>query len=68
MKAPIEMMIDGLVWREVHSTLDHGDDLPFVTHEGTLELQGITLRVLQLSNGQRVIDSEDLDRLFGMML
>lgn len=59
----IGSLLDAIEWKLVSSTLETGG-LPYVKHEGVLNLGGATLRVYQLSNGQRIISSEDLERLF----
>lgn len=72
MKTPIEMMLDGVQW-VAHTKPDIDNYelpylpyLPYVTHSGTLEIMGIILRVYQLSSGKRVIDGDDMKRLFGV--
>lgn len=42
----------------------HRDSLPYVTHEGELDIAGIKLRVYLLSDGRRVTKKEDLARFF----
>jgi hypothetical protein len=43
---------------------DANDELPWVTHEGTIKAPGKTLRVYQLSDGQRIINAEDVEAFF----
>jgi len=54
MSTPIEMMLDGLTWTPCDADWPEGTiidlDMPYVTHEGLIELEGISLRVYQLSN------------------
>ena len=38
-------------------------NLPSVVREGELNLPGLTIRVLHLNNGQRVIPAEDWNRV-----
>lgn len=40
-------------------------DLPYATHQGTLEVGSLSLRCYTLSNGQRIFDADDIDRAFG---
>ncbi len=63
-KQPVDVLMDRVEWRET-GAVDDGSDLPYATHEGVLRIGGITLRVAQLSDGQRVINAEDIDLLFG---
>lgn len=66
MTTPIEAMLNAVEWTEVGKSnmKDVGDgDIPYVTHEGALDLYGVTLRVYQLSNGKRIVDAEDIARL-----
>lgn len=69
-KTPIEMMLDGLTWTAC--PLQEGTivdlDMPYVTHEGVLNLDVVSLRVYQLSDGTRAIDLEDMEGFFGELL
>ena len=61
----IDAFIDSIVTPVVYETPpDTSDGLPYVTHEGVIAIEGITLKVYVLSNGVRVIDKEDLENLF----
>jgi hypothetical protein len=66
MKTPIEQMLDTIkytpVTREKTDETDRG--LPFVTHEGVLDLGVCKFKVFVLSNGERVINKEDLEKFF----
>lgn len=44
------------------------DDTPYATHEGSLDVLGVTLRVFRLSNGQAVIEEESLAALLSVAL
>jgi hypothetical protein len=57
-KSPIETMMDFVYWKPV------ANNLPFVTHEGVLQIGDVSMRVYQLSDGRRVIPSEDIERFF----
>ncbi len=52
----------------VHETPpDDSDGIPHVTHEGSIQIAGTTFRVLQLSDGQRIIPEEDFIRFLGLL-
>lgn len=63
----MDNLLDGVEWRRVEYRPNPPDDdgLPYVTHEGVLQLCGRMLRCYQLSTGQRVIDGEDLPPWIG---
>jgi hypothetical protein len=58
---PIEAVLDKIEWTAYPP--QDGDEL-HATHEGTLEMFGFVFRAYQLSDGRRVIDAEDIQRLF----
>jgi len=64
MKSPIELMLDNVNWQPIdrNATFNADSDLPVATHEGILNVGNLSLRVYQLSNGQRVIR---IDKFFG---
>lgn len=62
-----DTMFNGIPWRKVEWDEVPQGDLPYVTHEGELNLVGHTLKVVQLSNGQRVIEEGDMVRFFEAM-
>lgn len=51
------------------ASIPNADDMPTVTHEGTVKIGDLEVRVLHLSNGERVIEEESfhalMDALFG---
>ena len=63
MTTPIEQMIDSVVHPVEPPT--EITDLPYVTHEGLLEVFDVKMKVYILSTGQRIIDKEDLEAFFG---
>lgn len=70
-KSTIDMMLDGVTWVAVDPNKQigtHDDDIPYATHEGVLQIGDLSVHVYQLSNGQRVIDSEDIRALVGGLL
>jgi hypothetical protein len=64
MKAPIEILLDTVEWEPVADPAKDDDEL-YATHFGTLKVGDFELRVFQLSDGQRIILKEDLERFFG---
>ena len=65
-KSPIDMMLDGVVWKACEKP-DNPDGLPYTTHEGVLTIMGHGFRVYQLDNGQRIVDADDLREFFTPM-
>ena len=63
MKAPIDMMLDGAEWRQVDNPNSGNNDLPYVTHEGCIELLGQRIKVVQLSTGERLFPEGEIDKL-----
>lgn len=61
--SPAEQMIS-VVPMTPCKPYDGPPDAIYATHEGVLEFEGIRLRVYQLSDGRRVIDAGDVQRLF----
>lgn len=66
-KLPIDLALDAVEWKEVpvlplREAEDNG--MPYVTHTGVMRLEGLAVRVSQLSDGRRVINVEDLNRIF----
>jgi len=62
---PIEQLMNTVKWVEVETAnADSRDELPYVTHEGTLVIFNAPLKVFQLSDGQRVIDADDMEKFF----
>ena len=64
-RIPIELLMDGITWNSLPGKWPFESDVPVATHSGILTIGGISLQVYQLSNGQRVIAEEDLEKLFG---
>ena len=61
---PIEKLLDDVKWKEIHH--ESPPNIPYATHEGVLYLGVFKFKVYQLSDGQRVIDEEDLKKFFGV--
>jgi len=64
MKSPIEALLDSIEWTAYEKKHEIDDGIPFATHYGTLAFYGISLKVYQLSDGQRVIDADDVRAMF----
>lgn len=60
MKPPIEMMLDGVEWKPFESAPTGELNLPYVTHQGELEIDTLKLTVYQLSDGQRIIPEDQM--------
>lgn len=60
-KPPIEMMLDGVQWKEIVAHPQHSEDdgLPIATHEGVFEMADFSMRCYRLSNGQAVFNADD---------
>lgn len=65
MASPMDKAINALEWTEAEAQEPNEDGLPFVTHTGILKILDVEITVHQLSNGMRVIPSEDMAKLFG---
>lgn len=66
MKTPIEMMMDGVEWKQREGTVPDSDDgLPYATHEGVLHIGEAALKCYRLSDSRAVFDAEDVRRFFG---
>lgn len=63
-KTPIEAILDKLEYTPT-SAEPNKEGLPYVTHEGTLQIGEISIRVCVLNTGQRIIPEEELKRVFG---
>lgn len=68
MTAPIDLILDGVQWKaEERTQASDADGLPHVTHSGVLDIAGFQLKVYRLSDGQAVIDADDMHRFFDGM-
>lgn len=50
-----------------HRDSDDDPNIPIAIEESTIEFMGINVRVYVLDNGQRVVHSDDVHRLFDKM-
>lgn len=60
---PIEKLIQNIVMTKVDMPTKFQKDMPYVTHEGILELGEIKIKVFQLNTGLRVIPEKELERV-----
>lgn len=63
-EAPINVDWSTVDWQPLTAP-DSESTLPYATHEGVLRVGDFDLKCFQLSNGQRVFDLNDVERLFG---
>lgn len=59
---PFEKLLENVEWTEYEHPSVSDTEL-YATHEGVMDMAGFKLRVYQLNNGQRVINSDDLEWL-----
>jgi hypothetical protein len=64
MGSPIDLILDGVVWKAAEGTATASDGLPVATHEGILEWMGHSIRVYRLSDGRAVFHADDLEKFF----
>jgi len=65
-KAPIDIMMESVDWIKTDYQPTGEEKLPYVTHEGVLDIAGFKLRCYQLSTGDRVLDGGDVSNFFGI--
>lgn len=64
MKSNIEILLDSVDYKPVNFNVSEVESgLPHVTHEGTLNLGPISIQVLVLSTGERIIPESEIMRL-----
>ena len=64
-KTPIDVMLDNVNYIPVNTENNNDDGLPYVTHEGILNIADLSITVYVLNNGQRIIPREEMERIFG---
>lgn len=61
---PIEVLMNGVSWTRVEAPpterIEDATLLPYVTHTGVLELDGIKIGCIQLSDGRRLITEDGI--------
>lgn len=60
----VERLLDNLDWQKLPEPVNPTKSFPFATHEAILDIGGLKMKVVQLNTGQRVIDSDDLNKFF----
>lgn len=68
-KRPIDILLDQIEWKPIVRDLEiseDNEDLPYATHEGIFYIGDFQMRAYKLSNGQRVIHKEDVDKFLGV--
>jgi len=65
-QAGVKKMLDEVTWgpNPVPEGLKPGE--LYATHSGVIRFNGIEIRVHQLNDGQRILDADDLAKLFGI--
>jgi hypothetical protein len=61
---PIDLMMKTVEWEAVTDYQKSDDELPSVTHNGVLTIDGISIRCYQLDSGIAVFDADDIESLF----
>lgn len=63
-KTPVDRLLAKVEWKPIEDAHLHDDGTyPYATHEGMFDFYGVQLRCYQLSNGQRVVNAEDIAML-----
>lgn len=65
---PIDLMLDGVVWKALDGPTTASDDLPYATHEGVLELFGGSIRCYRLNDGRALFHADDMEKFFSPFL
>jgi Flp pilus assembly protein CpaB len=62
---PFEKLLKNIDWKAVEKSTDEKKDgLPYVTHEATLTIFNKKLKCYQLSDGNQIIDKDDMESFF----
>ena len=63
-------LLDSVVWTPVIAgdviKLDTGN-IPHVTHQGIFKVGGFEFRAYQLSDGNRILDADDVHKFFNLV-
>jgi len=65
-KAAIAKLLDEVKWEAIPEPTYMNPGELYATHFGHIEINGLSLRVHQLSDGTRVITTESIAKLFGV--
>lgn len=70
MKAPIDSMLERVEWLPAETPVGQGADnsLPHATHAGVLRIGDMELRCYRLNDGRAIINAEDMESFFGLMM
>lgn len=61
-----DFLLANVAWQETPRGTAYDSDLPYVTHEGVLEVMGSRLRCYRLSDGPTVFNAEDFEAFLGL--
>lgn len=64
MKNLIKKALDDISWHKVPEAWPVDSQVPTITHEGFLTIGPITVKVVMLSNGKRVVPEDELLKIF----
>lgn len=67
MKSPIDKMLKAVAWIPVsnHIPQSNNNGLTDVTHTGVFKFGIVEFRCYQLSDDRRLLDAEDVEKVFG---
>lgn len=60
-------ILDSVKFAAVEPPEVHDGSMPYVTHEGVLEVAGHSLRCYRLSDGKAIINADDFHAFFGAL-
>lgn len=65
MTTPIDAAMNALIWNPIPGAKQAGI-LPVATHEAVMHIGGHSIRCYVLSDGQRVLNADDVEAFFGL--
>lgn len=63
-KTPIDILLDQVEYKPTNAE-PNAEGIPYVTHEGILNFADISITVLVLNTGQRIIPKDQVEKFFG---
>lgn len=66
-KSPIESMLDNIEYTPTNAE-PNKEGLPYVTHEGIMQIGDVSLKVCVLNTGKRIIPQDELEKVFGAFI
>lgn len=69
MATPIDLLMNAVEWEATGSAEDVAmadDGIPWATHSGVLHIGGVELRCYTLNTGERILNADDVEALFGV--